>query len=67
MLEEKIEELKMEQKQGTPQKKKTFPTIDLQISAKVPDEYFQSETDKIQFYREIESLESLEDLNSMIE
>lgn len=65
MLEEKIEELR-EKKQGQKRVSISFPKIELQISAWVPDKYFQSETDKVQFYREIESLTSIEDLNSMI-
>ena len=41
-------------------------TIDLNISAFIPDYFFSSELDKINFYREIESLETLEDLENII-
>ncbi len=61
MLEEKIEELKTEKsekKEGS-----SFqPQIDLMISASVPDSYFLSETDKLNFYREIELIENIQDL-----
>lgn len=64
MLEEKIEQLK---KNPGKQEIDNFDTkIDLQISAFIPDSYFHSETDKLNFYREIESLNNLKDLSVMI-
>jgi len=65
MLEDKIEWLRM-----NPEKReisKVDTKIDLQISAFIPDKYFNSETDKLNFYREIESLDRLNDLQIMIE
>ncbi len=63
MLEEKIQELKEE---GSKKHKKgPISSIDLQISAMIPDSFFQSETDKIQFYREIESISNLEELKNI--
>ncbi|MFK7779751.1 MAG: CarD family transcriptional regulator [Candidatus Gracilibacteria bacterium] len=41
-------------------------TIDLNIGAYIDNSYFSSELDKINFYREIESLESLDDLENII-
>jgi len=74
MLEEKITELK-EQKvtinKNTPwedtQKIKIDTKIDLMISVGIPDEYFLSETDKLNFYREIELIENKEDLEYLKE
>ena len=65
MLEEKIEWLKK-----NPEKReldKIDTKIDLQISAFVPNSYFNSETDKLNFYREIESLDTIDDLRTMIQ
>ena len=59
MLEEKIEWLKK-----NPEKRevdKIDTKIDLHISAFVPNSYFNSETDKLNFYREIESLDTIDD------
>ncbi len=64
LLEEKIEQLKhwdqMQEKIG-----KTY--IDLQLNTYVPEEYFLSEADKLNFYREIESIENLEDIEVLKE
>ncbi len=70
MLEEKISELKEGEK--PPKKKyKENCKIDLMISASISSEHFLSETDKLNFYREIETIESIEDLeyvkNSFLE
>lgn len=40
-------------------------SIDLNIPAFIPDDLFWSELDKLNFYREIESISTLEDLNSI--
>lgn len=77
MLEDRIEELKNIEgpvpgilkwwDMGTgPGERKIRTTIDLNIWAYIDDTYFSSELDKINFYREIESLESLEDLENII-
>ena len=65
MLEEKIEQLRKNPCEKQVDKLDT--KIDLQISAFIPDEYFNSETDKLNFYREIESLTTLQDLQTMID
>jgi len=70
MLEEKISELKEQKlvKNNTywEEKKeikiKIDTKIDLMISAWIPDEYFLSETDKLNFYREIEWVQNRDDL-----
>jgi transcription-repair coupling factor (superfamily II helicase) len=67
MLEEKIAELKEEQLSEclTQDKKKIIhinTRIDLMISAGIPDSYFLSETDKLNFYREIEMIQDSDDL-----
>ncbi len=60
MLEEKIEDLKNSEEKV--KKKKPQTQIDLMISASIPDTYFLTETDKLQFYRELELIENFEDL-----
>lgn len=70
MLEEKIFELKQQKSikiDNSSSEKNRKPIkidtkIDLMISAWIPDEYFLSETDKINFYREIEWVQNREDL-----
>ena len=76
MLENKIEQLKniqlsTEQKSITNDTNKHIvaqinTTIDLQLSAYIDNNLFSSELDKINFYREIESLEEREDLDNII-
>jgi len=73
LLEDKIEELKsqtsissslsLEKKWNT---KKISTTIDLNISAYLWDDFFENELDKINFYREIESIWDLEELENLI-
>jgi len=46
--------------------KKISTSIDLNIQAYIDDMFFSSELDKINFYREIESLDNLEDLENII-
>jgi transcription-repair coupling factor (superfamily II helicase) len=59
LLEERIAELRDEKK------KRTRAKIELDISYVLPEEYFLSEADKLNFFREIESLETLEELDEM--
>jgi len=78
MLEDKVEELKSnvdklslnitktENKIIVQKTKRTNPIIDLNIPAYIDDSYFWSELDKINFYREIESLDSMTDLENII-
>ena len=40
--------------------------IDLQINFGIPDNYFDSDLDKINFYREIEAVDKLEDLKELM-
>lgn len=65
LLEDKIEQLK----QNWPyiKKDKGDISIDLNISALIPDTYFNGEIDKINFYREIETIRDKEELNGVME
>jgi transcription-repair coupling factor (superfamily II helicase) len=47
------------------QRLKIQTRIDLMISASVPDSYFLSETDKLNFYREIELVQDFDDLEQL--
>jgi len=77
MLEEKITELKDQKlawthEENTQNEKKSETVkidtkIDLMISAWIPDEYFLSETDKLNFYREIEMIQNNDDLEYLKE
>lgn len=62
LLEQKIEELQSWKKET-----KVDTTIDLPISAYIPDEAFSSDIEKIHFYRELESVRSEEELMEVIE
>lgn len=74
MIEDKIEQLKsnINQTSNTEEKKeknqeiKLNTKIDLNINIWIPDNYFSWELDKINYYREIESISSLNDLNNII-
>lgn len=59
LLEERISELKEEKK------KRILTKIELNISYIIPTEYFLSESDKLNFFREIENLETLDELDEM--
>jgi transcription-repair coupling factor len=61
LLEEKIETLKF----GKSKKENT--KIELDLSYVLPEDFFDSDIDKLSFFREIEAIESLEDLNRMEE
>jgi transcription-repair coupling factor (superfamily II helicase) len=61
MLEEKVSELKEEKK------KRVLPKIELEIPYSIPDTFFQSELDKLNFYREVENIESIEELEEVEE
>ncbi len=62
LLEKKIYELK-----NKSQNIEVINTsIDLNIESYIDDKYFSTETDKINFYKEIEHIESEEDLDNMI-
>jgi transcription-repair coupling factor (superfamily II helicase) len=73
MIEEKINELKSNSKRPVSKETslstqiKINTKIDLQINCWIPDNYFDSDLDKINFYREIESIEKLDDLKELIE
>lgn len=60
MLEEKIEDLK--NSEGAVKKKRQQTQIDLMMSTNIPDSFFLTETDKLQFYRELELIENFDDL-----
>lgn len=59
MLEEKIAELKQEKS------RKIFTKIELELSYILKDEYFSSELDKLNFFREAENIDSLEELENL--
>lgn len=68
MLENKIEELKqnnnlIEDKEIIP---RTKTSIDLNIEAYLPNDFFTSELDKLNFYRELESIKEIWDLDMII-
>jgi len=64
LLEEKIEELKIKNK-NTPKKEIIKTNIELNIDAFLDDIYFDSDIDKLNFYKEIESFEEIEDINNV--
>ncbi len=77
MLEDKVDELKnnlaetfidnLNNNDSIEKKvKRINTTIDLNLPAYIDDSYFWSELDKINFYREIESLDSIFDLENII-
>ncbi|MBP8016433.1 DEAD/DEAH box helicase, partial [Candidatus Gracilibacteria bacterium] len=57
LLEEKIEQLKSEKTKNNIDCK-----IELDLSYYIPNEFFQNEIDKIHFFRNLESIETIEDL-----
>lgn len=59
LLEKKVEELQNGEKNDP-----LSVTIDLDISYTLEDELFSSEEDRMYFYRSIESIDTLEDLES---
>lgn len=67
MLEDKIEQLKEDTNisQETLPNTLKLPTIDLNIDVYFSDEYFDSELDKLNFFREIEYITSMEELQDM--
>jgi transcription-repair coupling factor (superfamily II helicase) len=74
MLESKVEELKNDSVETNKSKLNWKPyvhdtintKIDLNISIFIDNSFFASELDKINFYREIESLNTIKDLESII-
>jgi transcription-repair coupling factor len=65
LLEKKVEELK--QSEDYVKKKYESVRIDLDISAFIPDEYFNTESDKLNFYKELEFIKEKDDLKSIID
>lgn len=76
MLEEKVEELKSSSTNSlNPSplalswegegKKKVETSLELNIEAYLSNELFESDLDKLNFYKEIESINSLEELNDL--
>ncbi len=69
MLEDKIEEIKINRQiinEDEVSLKRIDTIIDLNVEAYISDDYFSSELDKINFYREIESIRDIEDLDNLI-
>lgn len=69
MLEEKIEELKLKNESHweNTSKIKVDTTIDLNVEAYIEWHLFQSELDKIHFYKEIENISDFEELEEIIQ
>jgi len=70
MLEDKIEELKVSRQiisEDDVSLKRIDTIIDLNIEAYISDNYFSSELDKLNFYREIESIRDFQDLENLID
>ena len=66
MLEDKISELKNEwfdQEEEIKKEKRISTVVDLNIDAFLEENLFSSELDKINFYREIESVKTIEELD----
>lgn len=61
LLEERISEIKEQRK------KRELTKIELDISYAIPDEVFLCEKDKLNFFREIESIDTIEELESIEE
>ena len=61
LLEEKIETLK------SGKSKRENTKIELDLSYVLPDDFFDSDIDKLSFFREIEAIETLEDLDRIEE
>lgn len=66
MLEEKIEDLRHDW-ENAPWELPSKVQIDLPLSMVLSDEYFLNETDKLQFYREIEMVSDIADLDTLKE
>jgi transcription-repair coupling factor (superfamily II helicase) len=72
MLEEKVEELKLKEELDNDEKieikRRKFDTsIELNIEAYLQSSLFENELDKINFYKEIESINSLEEIKELKE
>ena len=74
MVEEKVEEMKLslDNKDTKKSEQKTITHtrpvhIDLNIEVALPDELFATSLDKINFYREVETIANLEDLKIISE
>lgn len=61
LLEEKIETMK------SGKRKRENTKIELDLSYVLPEDFFDSDMDKLSFFREIEAIETLEDLDRMEE
>ena len=59
MLEEKITELKHEKQT------KIFTKIELDLSYIIPNEFFISELDKLNFFREVENIDNISELEAL--
>ena len=68
MLEDKIEQLKRTGPDETNiiENNSIQTSIELQIWAYIDEQFFDGELDKINFYRELEALDTLEDLDEII-
>jgi transcription-repair coupling factor (superfamily II helicase) len=69
MLEEKVEELKMKDinLENVEIIRKIDTSIELNIEAYLSNSLFENDLDKINFYKEIESIHSLDELKELRE
>lgn len=72
MLEDKIEQLKKtgpenNNSENNGEGKRIHTAIEMQIWAYIDEQFFEWELDKINFYRELEALDTLEELNEIIQ
>lgn len=66
MLEEKINELKEVQNTKTKIQKKLHKTqIDLALTLSISEDYFMNDVDRIHFYRELELVQDISELQSI--
>ncbi len=66
MLEEKMQELKSSFETGLKIEKQPQTIIDLNIPAFLDDNFFENDLDKLEFYKEIETISELDDLENLI-
>lgn len=66
MLEEKMQELKQSLETWKEIEKKQQTLIDLNIPAFLDDNFFENDLDKLEFYKEIETISDLDDLENLI-
>lgn len=66
LLEDKVANLKEKSWEQVDKIIKIDTSVDLNISAFIPENFFSSDLDKMNFYREIESITTIDELNEVI-